>query len=77
MTKKNIKMQEEISENKLSEVSGGKKIDKFNFYDIATKTKKAYIEIEDGKVKNSWGLDKLNDRDKAQLSDDVKRKVGL
>ena len=73
----NNKSLQEISDDKLSEVAGGRTVDKYNFYDIESKSKKAYIEIEDGKVKNSWGLDKLNERDIAQLSDDIKKQVGL
>lgn len=77
MIEKNKEIQEGMTDEELSEVSGGRKIDKYKFYDIESKSQKAYIEIEDGKVKDSWGLDKLNDRDKSQLSDSVKKKVGL
>ena len=77
MVKKENELQEGMSDEELSEVSGGKTVDKYNFYDIESKTKKAYIEIVDGKVKDSWGLDKLNERDKEQLSDNTKRLVGL
>lgn len=77
MIEKNKKTQEGMSDEELSEVSGGKTIDRYRFFDVASKSQKAEIVIEDGKLTSSWGLDKLNDRDKSQLSDSVKKKVGL
>lgn len=77
MIEKGNELQEGMSDEELSEVSGGKKIDKYNFYDIESKTQKAGIEIVDGKVKKSWGLETLNDRDKAQLPESLIRKLGL
>ena len=66
-----------ISDDQLDKVSGGKRIDKYNFYDIESKSQKAGIEIEGNKVVKSWGLDTLNERDKAQIPDNIKRKLGL
>ena len=61
-----------ISDDQLDKVSGGKRIDKYNFYDIESKSQKAGIEIEGNKVVKSWGLDTLNERDKAQIPDNIK-----
>ena len=78
MIEKENKLQAGMTDEELSEVSGGDKtIYEYNFYDIESKSQKAGIKIVDEEVKESWGLEKLNDRDKAQLSDKVKKKVGL
>ncbi|MBR1779301.1 MAG: hypothetical protein IJ758_02205 [Clostridia bacterium] len=67
----------EMTEEQLSEVSGGKTVDKYKFYDIGTKSQKAYIEVEDGNIKSSWGLDQLNQRDKDQIPENIRRSLGL
>ena len=69
----------EMTEEQLSEVAGGKKIERYKFYDIGTKSQKAYVEIEDGKLKSSWGIDSLNERDIEQLlvSDNIKKELGI
>ena len=67
----------EMTEEQLSEVSGGKTVERFKFYDIGTKSQKAYIEVEDGSIKSSWGLDQLNQRDKDQIPENIRRSLGL
>ena len=52
----------------LEKVSGGKKtITEVNFYDIESKSQKGCLRIVNGKEEGSWGLNTLNDGDKAAL----------
>ena len=78
MDEKNKETQEGMSDEELNEVSGGR-TDIYKFYHIGEGSEPvAIVEVNDGKPKWTKGnAGKLNDRDKSQLSDSVKKKVRL
>ena len=78
MIEKKSKKREGMTDEELSEVSGGR-TDIYKFYHIGEDSEPvAILEVNDGKPKWTKGnAGKLNDRDKSQLPISVKKKVGL
>lgn len=83
MTEKKKNEQDAMLDVDLEKVSGGSSIIDVSFIDAGKGLEKAFVRIEDGEIKESRGLDKLNDRDKDALRgrkdipDGAKRKMGV
>lgn len=83
MTEKKKNEQDAMLDVDLEKVSGGKTIIDIDITDVETGLQKTFVRIEDGEIKESRGLDKLNDRDKSVLQgrkdipDGAKRKMGV